>query len=844
MKIQITDYGVSQITDSKEPLKISKAVLGSSYGYTPSTTATGITGSEVHSTNVTGPRVINANVVKYELGIEYEVGPFTFGEIAYFDKKNKCVAIAVADNPIAKLVQTNKAHGNSIRVDAYLSMVGENFNMWIESIGSNIDFYVPIISSFDVLPPITRSDPNFYIVDAISSNACATLAYAGNNGIWEFDNYLFSNTRQHTVTGFTHTTVTIDISALDTEARETLASKFYGDKLIEFNSGALYSICRTPLNITLQGNSAVISFRTPLAQLPAVNDTILFFSRTDLSISDLVLPVATDTVLGAIKLGDGLVGDVDGTTHVEFPVTSVNGQIGDVELTAKGIKGLAKVATSGRYEDLTGKPSAYKLPVASATALGGVKPQNSHFAVGSDGSLSLRYTYVQAVDGIAPDTKGNVTLPKPDPVEGLVAPTQLPATANLDNYTSAGLFYASNGTQFVNGPEVEATTGLTLEVIPIKNLSGACVQRYTCAGHIFIRVHFLDWTEWTDISSSGQSGGNVASYSQLGNVYVKRDAGLAIDTDGGLSAKAGPGITIGSQGIAAAVTSVNGRTGDVTLGNQDVWQAIQEYLNVPNGIPRLTDNDNGEWQGNRLDLRQAALGTFILGGLWNASTNECTDIDIKGGIRLIDGGYMESLTSGEQYDATGYIFYCSVAGETHVDGLSGWQVGDLVLGLGDIGWIRLVGDFPLPDTDGAILYCHDGRWVKLAKGANDSILTINHSGNFEWLPKGSNNSVLTVNNSGALQWLAKGNANSILTVNASGQFQWLAKGANNSILTVNNSGNLTWLAKGTNSSLLMVGTNGQYQWLQKGAANTVLGVDENGNLTWLDRITTSQLIIE
>lgn len=741
MKIQITDYGVSQITDSKEPLKISKAVLGSSYGYTPSTTATGITGSEVHSTNVTGPRVINANVVKYELGIEYEVGPFTFGEIAYFDKKNKCVAIAVADNPIAKLVQTNKAHGNSIRVDAYLSMVGENFNMWIESIGSNIDFYVPIISSFDVLPPVTQSDPNFYIIDAVSSNACATLAYAGNNGIWEFDNYLFSNTRQYTVTGFTPTTVTIDISALDTEARETLASKFYGDKLIEFNSGALYSICRTPLKIAIQGNSAVISFRTPLAQLPAVNDTILFFSRTDLSISDLVLPVATDTVLGAIKLGDGLVGDVDGTTHVEFPVTSVNGQMGDVELTAEDIEGLAPVATSGRYEDLTGKPSAYNLPVASATTLGGVKPQTSDFNIGNDGSLTLRRTYVQTVDGITPDNNGNVTLPEPDPVEGLVTPTQLPANANLDNYTSVGLFYASDGSKFVNGPTPAATQGLTLEVIPIKSINGACVQRYTCNGHIFIRCKFTDWSTWVDISSSGGSQEvGIASYTSLGTVYVKQGQGITIGSDGGIAVQTGSGITIGANGIQAAVTSVNGKTGDVqvSVSQSELNDAINLLKNVPRGIAGLTSDREGDWEGARLYARQIALGTFFYAGVWDAAQNVVTNnsLNIDNDLKLNPNGYILDTVTNEQLDGTGYIFYCEVAGNTKLDGNTAWQVGDLVIGVSDIGWIRVgASQLSSPKGEGSILYSKGGKWIELPKGAPNTVLGVDENGNLVWLDR-------------------------------------------------------------------------------------------------------------
>lgn len=731
MNIQITDYGVSLITESKAPLKIAQAILGSSYGYTPSKTATGITGTQVYSTEVTGPTVINANVVKYELGIDYGVGPFTFGEIAYMDDKNQCVAIAVADNPIAKLVQTNRDRGNSIRVDAYLSMVGGNFDMWIESIGSDIDFYVPIISSFDVLPPVVASDPNFYIVDSVSSNASATLAYAGSNGIWEFDNYLFSNVREYRITGCTSTSVTIDISALDAEARETLVSKFYGDKLIEFNSGKLYSICRTPLNIAIQGSSAVISFRTPLAQLPAVNDTLLFLSRTDLSISDLVLPVATDTVLGAIKLGDGLVGSVDGTTSVDFPVTSVNGQAGDVEITANDINGLADVAISGAYNDLKGKPTAYTLPIASATRLGGVKPQALHFAVGTDGSLTLAQTYVQSVDGIEPDGNGNVTLPEPDPVEGLVAPTQLPTTANLNDYTTAGLFYASDGSRFTNGPTPAATQGLTLEVIPIKSRSGACIQRYSCEGHVFIRCRFTKWSAWVDVFSDA----GIASYIQLGTVYIRRGQGITVGSDGGIAVQAGDGITIGSNGIQAAVTSVNGQTGDVqvNLSQSELQIAIQNMTDIPRGIAGLTSDTEGEWESARIDSRQIALGTFMYAGEWNASTNLCSDTNIGiSSVRLLASGYMQDTDTQDQLDGTGYIFHCSVAGNTSLDGNNNWKVGDLLLGIAGTGWIRL-GGLPVPTSEGAILYSRNGQWVELAKGAPNTVLGIDADGNLTWL---------------------------------------------------------------------------------------------------------------
>lgn len=737
MNIQITDYGVSLLKDSKQPLKISKAVLGSSYNYTPTTTAEGIQGQEVYRTEVTGPKVINANVVKYSIGIDYEVGPFVFGEIAFLDETEKCVAIAVSDALIEKRVQTNEERGNSIRVDAYLSMVDGNFDMWIESIGSDIDFYVPTLSSVDLLPPVVNSDPNFYIIDAPSEETSATLAYAGRNGLWEFDNYFFSNVREFTIVGATARTITIDIATLDDDdARQTLVSKFFGDKVIEFNSGKLYSICRILNSVLLQSTTAVLSFGTLLAELPRVNDTLLLFSRTELSTSDLVLPIATSSTLGAIKLGEGLVGEPDGTTHVDFPVTSVNGQLGEVELSAEDINDIAQVAITGRYEDLIGKPAGYTLPVATPDVLGGVKPQANHFQVSQDGSLTLAKNYVLSVDNISADINGNVTLPQPEPVVGLISPAQIPENADLNTYTKSGIYYASDGTSFQNGPEVEANKGLTLEVVPIESLANGCMQRYTCAGHIFVRIHFLDWTDWADITASSAEGGKIASYSQLGVVYVKQGNGIQIDETGGLSAKAGAGISISDAGISANVTSVNGQTGDVTvtLQEKDLEALLELKKNVAGGIAGLTDKNRGVWESARIEMRQLPIGTFVLYGEWDASTNQTVDLDdFVNPLTFLETGYAQDTVTQEQYDLTGYVFHCSTAGNTSLNGISDWQVGDLLFSISDVGWFRLNSGVPLPKDDNQVLYSQNGKWVALPKPPAHAVLGTDADGNLTWL---------------------------------------------------------------------------------------------------------------
>ena len=70
------------------------------------------------------------------------------------------------------------------------------------------------------------------------------------------------------------------------------------------------------------------------------------------------LPAATASSLGGIKVGAGLTVGTDGTLNATGSVVSVAGRTGTVSLTALDISGLAPVARSGVYGDLSGKPSA------------------------------------------------------------------------------------------------------------------------------------------------------------------------------------------------------------------------------------------------------------------------------------------------------------------------------------------------------------------------------------------------------------------------------------------------------------------------------------------------------
>jgi len=114
----------------------------------------------------------------------------------------------------------------------------------------------------------------------------------------------------------------------------------------------------------------------------------------------LVSPTFTGTVYGVSKAMVGL-GSVDNTSDASKPVSTAQAAA-DAAVQAYAIQranhtgtqaattitGLSTVATSGAYADLSGKPSSYSLPVATASVLGGVKT-GSNVTIAADGTISV-----------------------------------------------------------------------------------------------------------------------------------------------------------------------------------------------------------------------------------------------------------------------------------------------------------------------------------------------------------------------------------------------------------------------------------------------------------------------
>jgi len=110
-------------------------------------------------------------------------------------------------------------------------------------------------------------------------------------------------------------------------------------------------------------------------------------------------PGSSSLVAGelAVNTADGVVylKKDDGTVVPSSLVVSVAGRTGSVQLSSSDVSGLATVATSGSYADLSNKPTipaAYSLPTATASVLGGVKI-GSGISIDANGVISASSAY-------------------------------------------------------------------------------------------------------------------------------------------------------------------------------------------------------------------------------------------------------------------------------------------------------------------------------------------------------------------------------------------------------------------------------------------------------------------
>jgi hypothetical protein len=524
---QLTTFGVTLFNASPTPPFLSAFKLATDYNFLPQESDTDVHGAVVGPVGgiPSAPEIVNGNLVKYSVYLDFSVGDFDFGNIGLF-LGNNLVSLSASTTPIPKIA--GGISGNSLRVDIYLSMVGTNYEMWADLAESNNRFQVARLSSPDLMPPAKDSTPNMYVIAGADTTQSSILAYTDRESLWNFDAYQFSSVLSAPIVGFDSTSVTIATA----DFSDDINPAYLGQVILQFTTGTLYSICRYVSHAIQNGSTVTLVFVTALTETPIVNDKFQVFRRNAGSV-ETPLPIATATTLGGIKIGTGLVVTPDGLCSIDpsllGTVTSVNGQTGTVTVNATNLPGLSAVGKSGLYSDLIGAPPAYVLPPMSTSVRGGARigPSGNLTIFGID-QLDLSFQPVKSVNGNLPDGNGLVTVALND--IGLVNPQALPTTVNLDAYTTTGLFTVSAAIapSLVNAPTTNDAA--TLEVVPLSVTgTGDSIQRWTTATAQYWRKSTSGtWGAWNQAAAL-----NIATTSTLG--VVKIGSGLAIAVDGTLT---------------------------------------------------------------------------------------------------------------------------------------------------------------------------------------------------------------------------------------------------------------------------------------------------------------------
>jgi hypothetical protein len=124
--------------------------------------------------------------------------------------------------------------------------------------------------------------------------------------------------------------------------------------------------------------------------------------------------------------------NVDNTSDANKPVSTAQATAIALKATASS---LATVATTGAYGDLSGTPTAYSLPLAGSTTLGGIKSSSSVLVDGSTGVATVTPTSIGARPSSYVPAWSEVTS-KPTTLAGYNISDAYPLTGNPAGYST------------------------------------------------------------------------------------------------------------------------------------------------------------------------------------------------------------------------------------------------------------------------------------------------------------------------------------------------------------------------------------------------------------------------
>lgn len=290
MQLVLTTAGLAAINAASGPVTVVGYKLGSSVGYTPSVSDTDIHGSLVYSGVPSSPTIVGPSTYRYSIILDPTVGPFSFGEVALFLPGNELFAIGSFSTAQQKIATSGNVTGQSLYLDAYITVSGNNALVFLDAVNSNVAGFLPVAVSVDDLPAPTAATPNLWnVLDPLDNNAMRLATSTGS--VW-------------TVTGYERT----GISGLVTEVtpftvkvqlNQIFSSVVHNTSFLQFFSGPLMGVCRVIYDTAAAGTDTLLSLNTLLSELPQVGDEVQIFSRVTSYTTEV--PATTRTLL------DGLV---------------------------------------------------------------------------------------------------------------------------------------------------------------------------------------------------------------------------------------------------------------------------------------------------------------------------------------------------------------------------------------------------------------------------------------------------------------------------------------------------------------------------------------------------------
>lgn len=193
--------------------------------------------------------------------------------------------------------------------------------------------------------------------------------------------------------------------------------------------------------------------------------------------------------------------------------------------TASQVTGLATVATSGSYNDLTNKPSipgAYTLPIASADTLGGIK-------VGAGLSISSAGVLSATGGGVADSVDWDNIISKPSWVDSTSKPTYTwsEISGKPSSFIPSSHTHGTDDVTTLTG-YTEGTSTSTLTSSMTLNTALASLQNQIQTKANSSHTHTI--SQITSMGTLTFTGAATGSYNGSGNLTINIPEGGSVDT--------------------------------------------------------------------------------------------------------------------------------------------------------------------------------------------------------------------------------------------------------------------------------------------------------------------------